>query len=140
MASQTDNAERIGLTRKPMVRKANPRKDLVARNLLLLRTALGLSQQDASTAADVPIDNLRRYEQGKTFPDSDVLQRIAAAYGHLMDDFFKEEPPPANPDARQPVLFRINPGVELTDADIAEAQRVINELNVGLMKRRKKRR
>jgi transcriptional regulator with XRE-family HTH domain len=56
-----------------------------AENLKACRTKAGLSQPQLAQAASVPIDSLRRWEQGKNVPGVDVARRLADAIGVTLD-------------------------------------------------------
>lgn len=66
-------------------------------NLARFREELGLKQPEAADRIGVGVDQLRKMEQGKRSVTSAMLKQLADAYGHKVDDFYMEEPPPADP-------------------------------------------
>jgi transcriptional regulator with XRE-family HTH domain len=56
-----------------------------ADNLKKHRERAGLSQSGLALAAGVPVDSLRRWEQGKNVPGIDIGLRLARALGVSLD-------------------------------------------------------
>lgn len=113
-----------------MAKAVDPEAEIVRKNLLAFREEAKLSQAEAADLSGVALDNLRRYESGAvvTIP-SNVLRQLAQAYGHAMEDFYVEDPPPAKL-ADAPVFFlRTRPGADV-DADVyAEIKTAIENAN-----------
>lgn len=114
---------------QPMARTRDPRNDLVIKNLKKAREVAGLSTDQAAQASTVPVDNLRRYEAGKSGVPSDALRKLAATYGHKMDDFFEPTLPKPNLAARDPLRLMALPGMDVDEEFLRQAQEVINKLN-----------
>lgn len=112
-----------------MSKAADPQQEILLANLKRFREEAGYNQQEAATAADIPIDSLRKYEKGENEPSVFQLERLAKAYGHALQDFFMEQPPPAKLDERPAFLFRTMPGVEVDAELVAEARKFIDDLN-----------
>lgn len=70
------------------------RSELVVKNLKRFRDEAGLTQEQAAIASGVPLDRLRSWESGKVkHPAGDLLHLLAQIYGHVVDDFYQEDPP-----------------------------------------------
>lgn len=113
-----------------MAKPADPDLEIVRTNLERFRKEAGLSQADAADLAGVPLDNLRRYENGAvTAIPGNVLRQLALAYGHAMDDFYLESPPQARLGEAPIYFLKTRPGAEV-DADVdAEIRRAIESAN-----------
>lgn len=103
--------------------------DLIRKNLIKFRQERGLSQEETARAISIPVDTLRRYEQGARRVDLTLLGRFGDVYGHSPGDFWLPDPPPHDPRlikafhlVRTPKAF-IPPELE------EEAERAIAELN-----------
>lgn len=107
----------------------DPKRLLIAKNLKRFRDEVGITQQDASDAAMVPIDNLRRYEQGSTTPDAITLSKLAVVYGRTVDDFFQEHPAPARLEERPGFMLRTMPGMELDQKLLKRLQDEVEKAN-----------
>jgi transcriptional regulator with XRE-family HTH domain len=136
---QGEYAER---DRQPVMRKPNgsgssrmakardPQEILLLTNLVRFRKEAGLSQEQASVASGVPIDNLRRYENQVNVPNPIALKALCEVYGHTVDDAYLEDPPPARESLRPTFLLKLMPGVEDVDPELLrEAQAVVAKLN-----------
>src|SRR5262245_51758376 len=122
-----------------MAKVLDPQEELTRTNMTLFREEANLSQAEASELSGVPLDNLRRYENGTTstipFP---VIAALAKVYGHAMEDFAMKDPPPAKLD-EQPVFFlRTRPGVKVDPKLVQDLQRHIDEANKTAHKKRGK--
>lgn len=60
----------------------------VGRKLVALRESLGLSQRELARRAGIPNGNISQIEQGKVSPSIQSLQKILAAAGVTLADFF----------------------------------------------------
>lgn len=112
---------------------------IVRANLKKFRELAGLSQVDAAELSGVNLDNLRRYESGKTeaVPGT-VLSKLSAVYGHSVGDFFSDQPPPARLDEAPVVFLRTRPGVEI-DADmIVRLQKIVDDANREIRVKRRR--
>lgn len=67
--------------------------EIVRKNLQRFREETGLTQERAALLSGVKLDNLRRYESGKSGVSPEALFHLARIYGHAMEDFYKEHPP-----------------------------------------------
>jgi transcriptional regulator with XRE-family HTH domain len=71
-----------------------------------LREAAGLTQAQLADGANVPLDTLRRWEQGKHLPQIDAAYRLAKAMGIgindlvLPKDMIPDEAKPKQPRGR----------------------------------------
>jgi transcriptional regulator with XRE-family HTH domain len=69
--------------------------EIIRRNLIRFRGEAGLTLEEASQAAGISLDYLAKIEKGKrSVPGAAILKRLGEAYGHVVDHFFLEEPPP----------------------------------------------
>jgi len=50
------------------------------------RVNVGLTQAEAAKKLGIAIDTIRKYEQGKTFPDVPLIQKIEKLYGVTYND------------------------------------------------------
>lgn len=107
----------------------DPLRLIASANFRKFREAVPLTQAEASIAAGIPIDNLRRYEQGTSFPDDPVVMlRLGRVYGHTVEDFYNPNPPPPKLDQRPGWLLRTMPGVnDLPPESTARIEKVIEE-------------
>lgn len=107
-----------------MTKAADTEAELVRSNLVKFREEAELSQAEAADLSGVALDNLRRYETGTTTTIPGVVLRgLALAYGHAMEDFYLEEPPPARLGEAPVFFLRTRPGVDI-DQDIYDEIRV----------------
>jgi len=113
--------------------------DLICRrNMVSFRDEAGLSQADAADISGVAIDNLRRYESGKTSTvPGPVIARLAKAYGHAAEDFYSANPPKANLDGRPVYFLRTRPGAVIDEKVHAEVLAVIDKANRETGKRKR---
>jgi transcriptional regulator with XRE-family HTH domain len=113
-----------------MAKSADPRDELVRRNMARFREEADLSQAQAGDLSGIPVDAIRRYETGvtATVPGT-ALSELARIYGRSVDDFFMTNPPKAKLD-EAPVLFlRTRPGAEI-DLDVyKKIQDLIEDAN-----------
>jgi len=113
--------------------------EIVRRNLTRFREECDLTQTDAAELSGVAVDNLRRYESGKTtnVPGT-VLAALAKVYGHAVDDFFMETPPAARLDEAPTVFLRTRPGVDVPADKLRLLQEHVDRINREIRPRRKK--
>jgi len=102
------------------------RRKIFARNLTAFRTAAGISMARLAAAIDVNTSAVLRWEQGRTLPQSDALQRLAEEFARPMDDFFNPSPPPPRVVERPAVRFKIEGEL---DEDL---RRKVNEFIAGI--------
>ena len=57
--------------------------------ILIARRRANLSQEDLGRRANIDEQTVRRYENGRTIPSCDRLQRIAKATSHPVDWFYR---------------------------------------------------
>ena len=57
-----------------------------AETLAKLRLRADLTQADLAMKAEIPLDTLRRWEQGKNLPRIDVAYRLARALGVSVEE------------------------------------------------------
>lgn len=116
-----------------------PVEELIKANLLKFREEAGLSQSEAAELSGVVIDNLRRYETGSTRSvPAAALAALAKVYGHSVDDFFQEEPPPARLDEAPTIFLRIRPGSDVPSEKLRQLQSEVDRVNREIRARRKK--
>jgi len=122
-----------------MAKAPDPLDEIVRMNLKRFRDEASLSQAEAAELTGVPIDNLRRYENGitGTVPGT-VLRQLAPAYGHAVDDFFEATPPPARLEERPVFFLRTRPGIEVDVETHRKLQAIIDKANQDVRSRRKK--
>lgn len=113
-----------------VAKRLDPVAETIRVNLVKFREEAGLSQADAANESGVPVDNLRRYERGGAGVDALVLKLLADAYGHQVDDFYMENPPPAKLDERPVFFLRTRGGIEVDEAvyrDLVEQVQAANQ-------------
>lgn len=122
-----------------MAKALDPMDEIVRTNLTKFRDECDLSQADAAELSGVPIDNLRRYESGSTrnVPGT-VLAALAKVYGHTVDDFFSENPPPAKLDEAPTIFLRTRPGADVPHEKLRQLQDQVDRVNREIRARRKK--
>lgn len=95
---------------------------LLMANLVALRERAGLTQAQAADVSGVPLDNLRRYESGKSGIDAITLRQLATAYGRPTDHFFMKDPPDVSAESVPTFFLRTRPGVDV-DSELYDALR-----------------
>lgn len=127
------------MTMQGMAKPEDPDDVICRRNLVAFRDEAGMSQADAAEVAGVALDNLRRYENGKTstVPGA-VIAKLARAYGHAAEDFYSPHPPKAKLEERPVFFLRTRPGAEIDQATYAHLLDVIEEANKARGKKGKK--
>lgn len=125
--------------RRAMAAPPDSRDAIVRANLKRFREEAGYSQAEAAEASGVSIDNLRRYESGKTESvPFGVIASLGPIYGHSLDDFTKANPPPAKRDDLPVFFLRTRPGVDVDAELMLKVQRAIDDANREVRGRRKK--
>jgi transcriptional regulator with XRE-family HTH domain len=118
---------------------ANPREpdyEIVRRNLRRFREEAEFSQAEAAEFSGVPIDNLRRYESGKTEKvPATVLAELGHIYGHRMEDFFESDPPKAKLDQRPTFALRTRPGAKVDAKVLKMLEDLIEKANRDVSKK-----
>lgn len=107
---------------------------LVSRNLKRFREELGMTQQGLAEASEQALDNIRRYEQGRSIK-AETLKALADALGHTMDDFSNENPPPADPSKLSAFLLKVRDGAEVDDDLRAEVREFLAGINRKVLDR-----
>lgn len=117
----------------------DPMDETVKQNLVKFREEAGLTQAEAAELSGVPVDSLRRYENGGTrnVPGTS-LAALAKTYGHSVDDFFMDAPPPARLDEAPTIFLRTRPGVDIPVDKLRALQEQVDRINRELRHRRKK--
>ena len=122
-----------------MAKPPDPMEEIVRANLVKFREEAGLSQSEAAELSGVVIDNLRRYESGATRNVAGTaLAALAKVYGHSVDDFFSDDPPPARLDEAPTIFLRIRPGSDVPSDKLRQLQEQIDKVNREIRARRKK--
>lgn len=96
-----------------------------------------MTTEQAAQTSGVPVDNLRRYESGKSGVPSDVLRKLALIYGHAMDDFFLSAPPKAKLSERPAFHLTVLPGAEVDPKRHREIQDMIDKANAEMRSRKR---
>jgi transcriptional regulator with XRE-family HTH domain len=122
-----------------MAKPEDPRDTFARKNMVAFRKEAGMSQADAADTAGIALDNLRRYENGTTttIPGS-VIEALAKAYGHAMEDFYSPSPPKARLEERATFFLRTRPGAEIDAKMYAELNDIIEKANRAAAGKRKK--
>jgi transcriptional regulator with XRE-family HTH domain len=123
-----------------MAKVADPGDEIVRKNLEAFRKNAALSQAEAADLSGVPLDNLRRYENGTVanVPGS-VLRALALSYGHSMDDFYLEDPPAAKLTEAPVFFLKTRPGAEIDTEIYAEVRAAIETANKKIRGKKSKR-
>lgn len=115
-------------TNRPMTPADDPTAERIRLNLVRFREEAGLSQQAAADAVGLGVDMIRKMESGTRGVSAFQLKRFADTYGHLVDHFFLEEPPPHDP-ALMPA-FALKTLSKNVDADLLKsAEEFLAKLN-----------
>lgn len=124
-----------------MAKAADPRDEIVRRNLVKFREDAKLSQAQAGDLSGVPVDAIRRYETGvtATVPGT-VLSELAKLYGQTVDAFFMPDPPKAKLEEAPAIFMRTRPGVEIDQDTYDQIRRIIDEANEKLRSKKKPKR
>jgi len=105
--------------------RQDPTEELIRRNLIRFREALGLDQFAAATATGIPYEELRSYELGDATVPPARLAAIAAAYGCRAGDFF-EDRMPALDASKVPVIHLGGPATaNLTPHERETVERIM---------------
>lgn len=122
-----------------MAKPQDPLDEIVRMNLKKFREEAGYSQTTAAEMSGVNLDNLRRYESGDTatVPGA-VLHRLAPVYGHAVDHFFSDEPPPAKLEEAPAIFLRTRPGVEIDTGAMRKLQKIVDDVNKDVRGKRKR--
>lgn len=104
-------------------------KEQIRLNLIKFRKETKLSIAKASRLAEIPDENLRRYESGTSGVDIVTLVKLAEAYGHAVDHFHMADPPPADLESRPVFFLRVRPDAEYNAETYAEIAKVIEDAN-----------
>ena len=112
--------------------------ELIRSNLVRLRDRAGLTQAEAADVSGVPVDNLRRYESGKSGIDAATLKKIADAYGRPVDHFYMAEPPDVDAGSLPVFFLRTRPGVEIDSELFKTLLREVEQANQRANEIRKK--
>ena len=116
-----------------MAKAADPRDELVRRNMVRFREEADLSQAELGDLSGVPVDAIRRYETGvtQTVPGT-VLSELARVYGRSMDDFFATNPPKVKIEEAPALFLRTRPGAKI-DLDVyKKVQAMIDDANAKM--------
>lgn len=109
------------------------------RNMVTFREEANMSQADAAELAGVPLDNLRRYESGKTSTvPGPVIARLADVYGHAAADFYNPSPPKAKLEERPVFFLRTRPGADVDEKMYSELLETIARVNREMRTKRSK--
>ena len=115
-----------------VARTRNPVNDVVVANLKKFRDAVGMTTEQAAQHAKLSLDSLRRWEAGGTMPHAEALRALGKIYGHTMDDFYLESPPPANLVDRVEIQLMTLPGVDVPKELLDGIQKKLDEANEKL--------
>lgn len=79
-----------------MATEASDKSDeIIRKNLAKFRNEAGLTLEEASQAAGISLDYLNKIEKGRRgVPGASLLRKLGEVYGHVVDHFFLETPPP----------------------------------------------
>ena len=121
-----------------MAKPEDPEDVICRRNMVVFREAAGMSQADAADLSGIALDNLRRYESGKTSTvPGPVVAALAKAYGHTMEDFYNPNPPKAQLQNAPVFFLKTRPGAEIDEKKYAELVAVIEAANKDSRSKRK---
>jgi transcriptional regulator with XRE-family HTH domain len=70
-------------------------KERIRQNLRRFRREAGLSQPQLAALVDTRANTIAQWESGRRTPQTEHLVELANALGRAIDDFLKENPPPA---------------------------------------------
>jgi transcriptional regulator with XRE-family HTH domain len=124
---------------REMAKTRDPANEIVRDNLRKFRVEAELTTDQAAQASEVPVDNLRRYESGKSGIPASELRKLAVVYGHAMEDFYAKHPPHANLTDRPTYFLRTLPGMDVDEETQQKIQDLIDEANEANKKGRKPR-
>lgn len=90
----------------------------------------GYSITMAADLAGIPQASLSRYIKGENAVPSDVLLPLAQVFGRKIEDFYDRAPPPApkNLEEHAPVFLRSRPGFQLTEEDLSDWNRFLDQI------------
>lgn len=118
-----------------MAPRLDDKEMIIVENIKTFREEAGYTQQHLAELADVSVDGVRKWEGKRGAPDRDSLEKLAAAFGRTMDDFFLKDPPPPHlPPMIRPFILKVLDDAPLDLARIARAQ--IDQLNHQAIERR----
>lgn len=117
----------IAVMSEPRTPKAWTDEDqILFRNLVTFREAVGLTQEQAALFSGVSIDNIRRYEQERSKPHLNMIRALAQTYGRTIAEFFEAAPSPTPGAVPTEKLFRLHPGAKLSDTARREITDIIS--------------
>jgi transcriptional regulator with XRE-family HTH domain len=117
---------------------ADPPEVIIRKNMLRFREEAGYDLVHASDATEIPFDQLRSFEIGDAHPEAKHIAALAKAYGHKPGDFYELQPPKANLDDVPWIHFRVRPGFNLTEDDVAELMAVVRKIEQRFRTAKKK--
>lgn len=121
-----------------MAKPEDPNDVICRRNMVAFREAANMSQADAADLSGIALDNLRRYESGKTTTvPGPVVAALAKVYGHAMEDFYNPTPPKAKLEGAPVFFLKTRPGVEIDEKKYAELLGIIEQANKESRSKRK---
>lgn len=112
--------------------------DVIKKNLRTFREEAGLTTNDVAQTTGIPVDNLRRYEGGKSGVPADVLRKLADVYGHAMEHFFMESPPKADLSSRPMFHLSTLPGMDVDEKRYRDLLEIVNRTNAEIRAKRTK--
>jgi transcriptional regulator with XRE-family HTH domain len=125
------------MTLLSMTKVRNIQSETVRRNLKKFREEASMTQAEAAEFSGVALDNLRRYESGKTEKVPwRALTDLSYIYGHSMDDFFEESPPKAKLEAIPTFSLRARPRANVDEKIFRDLQSQIEKANKEVLKKR----
>lgn len=98
--------------------KTREQRKILAKRITQMRTAEGLSQEEAARRTGIAIDQYRSLEIGRAdTTDVITLRQITDSYGRPLNDMFIEGPlpPPKHLELVPPFKIEENPGVPTSD-------------------------
>jgi transcriptional regulator with XRE-family HTH domain len=114
-----------------MANRPDSESELIRLNLKRFREGMGLTTEELADEANIPIDTLRRLENGRrsSVPDVRDLRRLAVPLGRTLDEFFQENPSPSQPTERPVYYIKVRRGAAYNEAIHRELVRVIQQAN-----------
>lgn len=107
--------------KRPQPRAMTDEHEVIRRNLVEARDRLGYDVHDVNSLTGIPLEQLRRYENGDEPVSGLHLKQLAKLYGYTMDEITEPAMPAPNPTARQVIHMRTDPGaLEILSAEERE--------------------
>lgn len=117
------------------------RKQLIASELIILRTAKGYTQKEVAEKINVKLGTYNAYEKARSEPPAEVLVRLSYLYDVTIDEIVQKENLLKDPEEVKKMIDEytkafeeLGTGIDNGDVDLKEATSQMLELNNQITK------